>query len=315
MDNYILEKINKRKFEELSIIESIDKIFIKKRKFVFKLPKSNTEVILLVSGGLDSILTWGYLMGKHKLKVYPLFLNKGEKRASREEKSVDFFTNYYAKKYPKLFIKPYKQTIFLPQKEIIFRLKTPFDNLTAYKKEITKNFNSSTTSNIFLGSPGIVPLYALLFARYLELTTDLKIKTIFSSVMMGDGTSCPSQTITSLRVINLAMCTFTGDYLWQFTSPSVEPYLKNFFEKKDLILYGAINKIPMEHTWSCYRGLKHQCGRCLACESRKFEFERAKIQDKTVYMKNYKVIVKSKIKKVIALIRKFLPNEPHFFQH
>jgi len=312
MNKNIRKIVSKRKFEDISIIESIDKIFLQKRKFIFKMPNPKTDVILLVSGGLDSILTWGLLLGKHGLKVYPLFLNKGEKRTNNEERSVDFFSKYYSRKYPDLFVKPYKQTIFLPQKEIISRLKTPFDNLALYSKEITKNFDSTITSNIFLGSPGMVPLYALLFARYLELTTNLKIRTIFSSVMMGDGTDCPSQTITSLRVINLSMCTFTGDYFYQFTSPSVEPFLHNFYEKKDLILWGARNSIPMEHTWSCYRGLKHQCGTCLACESRMFEFQKANIRDKTVYMKNYKAFIKKRIKQAIVRIHKFLPSVRHF---
>lgn len=306
MDILTQKKMKNRSFEDILVINSIENILIQKRKNVFKLPKPNTEVILLVSGGLDSILTWGFLLKEYKLKVYPLFLNKGEKRATKEEQSIDFFSNYYFKKYPKLFIKPYKQTIFLPQKEIISALKTPFDNLSTYNVNIIKNFDPSTTSNIFLGSPGLVPLYALLFARYLELSTNTKIRTIFSSVMMGDGTVCPSQTLTSLRVINLAMCSFTGDYSYQFTSPTIEPYLHNFFEKKDLIKYGKIAGIPMKYTWSCYRGLKHQCGMCLACKARKFEFEKAGISDDTVYMKNYKIIVKNKLKKIIALFRKFL---------
>ncbi len=306
MKNSTKNIIRKRKFEDTSVINSVEHILVQKRKFVFKMPTPKTEIILLVSGGLDSIITWGFLLKEYKLKVYPLFLNKGEKRANKEEQSVDFFSNYYSKRYPKLFIKPYKQTIFLPQKEIISKLKTPFDNLSLYSKSITNNFDPSTTSNIFLGSPGIVPLYALLFARYLELTTNTKIRTIFSSAMMGDGTVCPSQTITSLRVINLAMCTFTGDYLYQFTSPSIEPYLQNFFEKKDLIRYGAKVNIPMEYTWSCYRGLKQQCGTCLACSARKFEFQKAGIQDKTVYKKDYKSIMKNKLKRIVTLSRKFL---------
>lgn len=298
----------KRKFENISVVDAIESVLMQKRKFVFKIPKPKTEVLLLVSGGLDSILTWGLLLEKYKLRVYPLFLNKGENRANKEERSLDYFSKYFYRKYPNLFIEPYKQTIFLPQKEIISSLKTPFDDLSTYNKTVTKDFNPWVTSNIFLGSPGIVPLYALLFARYLELTTNIKIRTIFSSVMMGDGIACPSQTITSLRVINLAMCTFTGDYSYQFTSPSTEPYLQNFFEKKDLILWGNKESIPMEYTWSCYRGLRHQCGTCLACESRRSEFQKARIQDKTIYMKNYKKLVKNKLKKIITLFHKVLPT-------
>ncbi|MCL4199882.1 7-cyano-7-deazaguanine synthase [Patescibacteria group bacterium] len=288
-----LRKIMKnRTFEDLSVITSIETIFNNKRGSVFQMPKPGTDVILLVSGGLDSVLTWGLLLEKYRLKVHPLFLNKGEGRASQEERSFNFFSRYYSRRYPSLSKAPVKQTVYLPQKEILTALKTPFDNLSGYDKKITKGFSPITTTNIFLGSPGIVPMFALLHARYLELRTKTKIRTIFSSVMMGDGTVCPSQTITSIRAINLAMCTFTGDYSWQFTSPSIEPALRYFYEKRDMIRWGSMHQIPMEKTWSCYRGLSKQCGACLACISRKYEFKKANVQDNTKYSTTHRLVTR-----------------------
>lgn len=126
-----LRKIMKnRTFEDLSVITSIETIFNNKRGSVFQMPKPGTDVILLVSGGLDSVLTWGLLLEKYRLKVHPLFLNKGEGRASQEERSFNFFSRYYSRRYPSLSKAPVKQTVYLPQKEILTALKTPFDNLS-----------------------------------------------------------------------------------------------------------------------------------------------------------------------------------------
>ncbi len=292
--SHLQQLLYKRKFEDLDVIKTIEAIFKKKRGHVFHMPEPDTDVILLVSGGLDSILTWGFLMHEYHLRVHPLFLNKGERRFSQEERSLDYFSAYYAKRYPLLFVAPVKQTIYLPQKEILSALKTPFDNLLHYDKKTIRGFNPYTTTNIFLGSPGIVPMYAMLHARYVELSENKKIRTIFSSIMFGDGIMCPSQTITSIRTINLAMCTFTGEYSWQFTSPSVEPGLRLYYRKRDLITWGSRLHIPMEKTWSCYRGLHQQCGRCLACDARKIEFKKAHVPDLTQYSKVYDLAIRLK---------------------
>lgn len=308
--NSLRHVIRTRKFEDIRVITAIETIFKKKRGYVFEMPQSGSDVLLLVSGGLDSILTWGLLMDRYHLRVHPLFLNKGERRASQEERSLNYFSAYYAKRYPSQYIAPVKQTIYLPQKEILSSLKTPFDNLLRYDKTIIKGFNPYTTTNIFLGSPGIVPLYALLHARYLELHEKKKIRSIFSSIMFGDGIMCPSQTITSIRTINLAMCTFTGDYTWQFTSPSVEPRLGHYYQKRDLILWGSKSNIPMEKTWSCYRGFSHHCGRCLACDARKAEFKKANIPDCTQYSKAYdlSIRIKNRLVKIARTLRTITPS-------
>lgn len=270
-------------FEDPQIIKSIEKILIQQRGFIFKMPKPGSEVILLLSGGIDSCTIWGMLMEKYQLKVYPLFLNKGEKRKRKEERAVDFFANLYQQKYPQFFTNPVKQSILLPQKEIIDVLGTPYNSISSFDPTSIKGFNPATTSNIFLGSPGLVPFFGLFFARHLLLKESKKIKTIFTSVIDTDGIFCPSQTLTAIRSSNLAMCAYVGDYSYQFTSPCIEPLLGQILGKKDLIQWAAKHTIPIEKAWSCYRGNYYQCGECIACGSRKKSFSNAQVEDKTIY--------------------------------
>lgn len=276
---HILSIIKSRRFENAELIKQAEQFLTSQRPAVFILPKTHEPVILLVSGGLDSIIMWEVLLKEYQFKVYPLFLDKGEKRGSQEWSSVNFFSNYFKEKYPKLFVEPFKQTAYIPQPEIINELQTPFSSLDVSNTD----FPSGTTVNIFLGSPGIVPFYAMTFARYLELKNNIRIRTLFSSVMAGDGEFCPSQTLTSLRLINLSMCAFTGDYSWQFTSIALEKELGHFLTKTQLLDQGMKYGLPVDKTWSCYQSLPLHCGSCLACQSRRAAFAESNHIDSTRY--------------------------------
>ena len=87
----IINELKKRDLEEPDLIKLIEKYLKAKRGIVITLPKPNTPVILLLSGGLDSTVVWAYLMDVFKLQVYPVFLRRGQKRVRFEEESVDYF--------------------------------------------------------------------------------------------------------------------------------------------------------------------------------------------------------------------------------
>ena len=63
------------------------------------------------------------------------------------------------------------------------------------------------------------------------------------------------------------------------------PYSENV-SKSDLIKKGY-NVLGNEifRTWSCYLSGKMQCGKCESCNNRKIAFTKAKIEDKTRYLK------------------------------
>jgi len=301
------QRLKKRAFEDIEAIKVIEKFLIKKRGFIFKMPKPNTPVILLVSGGLDSTITWGLLMDKFKLKVYPLFFRRGINRWRKESKALDYFTNLYKKRYPQYFYPPLKISVNLPVPEFELLLKKK-EFHPVFLLEFIKNINNLEELDILPQTvqPYLYPFLGLNYAAVLWQTKNIKINTVFSSVLPGDGTVVYSQTFTALRSTILSFCLATNNFNWQFASPVFEKEIGFWLEKSDLIKIGNYLNLPLEKTWSCYHEKKYQCGKCLTCYSRKLEFQKAGIIDKTSYQKE--PVIAFYFKKLIQKTKKILKN-------
>lgn len=293
MKIHILNKINKqefkqrlmkRQYENVDAVDLIERYFYKKRGYIFSMPQKGESVILLVSGGLDSTITWGILLAIYKLKVYPLFLHRGHKRWKREKKSLVFFTQYYQKKFPHLFVKPQEYSTDIPPKEITENMKDVASYL--HYEKILKNLDLDSrvvTFNTLGILPYLFPHFGIAYGKYLEDHENVVVRTIFSSVCSGDGIVVPSQTFTALRCTMFDMCLATADFSWQFASLPFEKEIGHYLDKADLIKIGSKMGLPMEKTWSCYADNRYQCGKCLTCESRKGSFSMAGVTDKTSY--------------------------------
>lgn len=256
----IKKLINKVQFEDLTIIDKVEKILVQNRGYVFKMPPPNTPVILLMSGGLDSVSMACFLMEKFKLKLYPLFINWGQSNLKKEERALDFFTSLYLKRYPKLFNKPKKITAFIPIKELNNGLK-----------------------DIVILRNSIFASHAVHYASVLNEKDKLKINTIFCNSVASDGMLVPDSTLTAIRLNNLNICINEGDFKWQYTSIALEKTMGFYLSKDFFVRFALKNKIPIEKTWSCYRKTNIHCGKCLPCQGRKEAFLKAGIEDKTFY--------------------------------
>lgn len=314
----MIKKINKKDFlkllakhplEDVLTIKCIENTLKLKRKYVVKMPKKGSEVIHLLSGGIDSISSWILLMEEYGLKVHPVCIDNGQKRHSEERKSIDYYSNLLKRLYPDLYVAPFHLTFPTSSPEISKSLRGNLKK-TIHPQVLLDNFDSKTNTVTLTRKylfPAFYPFPAALAALFFELKKNIKIRTIFCSVLPTDGLYNSSQTLTALRAAMLSLCAFTNDYSWQIISLCFEKELGLLLNKPDLINWTNKHNIPIEYAYTCLKGERNHCGECIACTVRKESFIKAKVKDKTVYLKNSKKNLKEMIRHSIKSL-KFVYN-------
>ena len=252
--------INQRRNENLNLITKIEKIFISKRKLIIQTPIKNEPCIILVTGGLDSTISTFVLLKFFHLELYPLFINWGQQNLQQEKKAFCFFIKFFQKAFPGKYHQPKFINSHIPAKEI---------------------FNSR--SNIVTLRNTIFANHAVSYAKFLEETSLLKIRTIFLNTTSSDGDDCPDTTLTAIRSTNLNICVNENDYNWQIISWAIEKEFGFYLTKDQTITLATKHHLPLERTWTCYQRGKYQCGQCFTCWSRKAAFRKAGIADHTIY--------------------------------
>lgn len=272
-NKYILNLLSKRKLEDLDVISKVEKFFVEKRGYMVKIPKEGSSVILIVSGGMDSVMVWAYLMKVYKLKVYPVFFRRGQRRVKLEEAAVDYFYKFYRKKYPDYCEPVQKMNAFIPPMEIRFPITIASNEIKSKKG---KWMGIPMYSNILFS-------YAVQYAYFLQITKKVKVRSIFSGFMATDGLVMKDETLTAMRMNNLEISILTDDFDWQVIALPLEKEIGFFYGKEEFIKWASLEGIPLEKTRSCIMWGKLQCGDCISCRMRKYTFGLAGVEDKTVY--------------------------------
>lgn len=274
-----------KKGEDFEVIKDLEKILIKKRGYAFKMPKPKSYVVLLLSGGLDSIMVWAYLLKELRLKVLPINFSQNKKFLSMskaELRSINYFSKKFKKEFPSLFLKP----IFLDGFSARSQIRKKFKNSSKIsKKFIFENldqYDNSPLENISMMSS--LATSAAFYAQFFYAENLIKINTIFCGVMPRDGETMKSQTFTAIRASMLNLCVNTNDYSWQFSALPIEKEAGFFNKKHEFIEWFEKNGFKINKTWSCNSGknLVH-CGHCYSCYSRKENIKKAGLIDKTFY--------------------------------
>lgn len=305
-------------FEELSIQRKIEKILFAKKDFVFKMPKKNSPVILLYSGGLDSTCLWLTLIKKFYLKVIPVvfyysyqdFLIKKLKFLSIDnffKKNLKNFYHpiiFYKIKVPFSFSKINKNLLINDPAIILPNLNyiTP----QKIKELFGKNTTIDKKKNIVLpGIPGrlwLFSYYAFLIALKLRYKYKKEIKNIFFGYVPEDVSYNREGSLTQIRTVNLNLGLFFGNFYWQVNAP-LDKENGFYFSKTDLVRIAHHHKVPITKTHSCNKFSLIHCGQCFNCLTRKKVFKDLGISDKTFYLSDYKIRFRLKISKIF-----------HFFQ-
>jgi len=292
----IIKKIKSNQVNDLFTIKSIEQLIIKKRGTVFQMPKKGEAIIALMSGGLDTTTVIGMLLECYKLNVYPLFINRNLPHKSRIVESVNFFSNYFSKKYPHQYNQPFEMSLSLPPLEI--------------KKVLLRKENDIQEGKLRKGvalQPAFYAQYAVYYAKYLQETQGIKIRTVVGAWLPSNSEWYGYESITSLRSIMLNICCVDNDYAWQFTSLPMEKDLGFYFDKETLVKIGTEIHLPLEKTWTCFQGNRTHCGNCPPCGTRSDAFLKAGITDKTKYGDGLTILQRSRkytkkaIKSIIRL--------------
>lgn len=265
-------KISESENENLPILKSVEDIFLNIRNYIIKMPEPGSPVVACFSGGMDTVANVAILMEEFGLNVYPYFINRGQSNYKWEKEAVDFFNNYYTKRYPKLY-----------NKYVEIQLDTP---PKFYKNNLrwTKNLNDDPDIRKKVAYPARNPIIGLTGMEYAYSMQSNGIfpKTIFS-VHTADDPPYHSA-LTAIRLVNLLMCHITNDYNWQFISIPIEKELGNYYGKEVYVSWCGEHDIPLEKSRSCYSNEVSHCGICYpACINRREAFKKAGLKDKTIY--------------------------------
>lgn len=243
-----------------------ESILKSKRGYVSRWP-NNKKAIMIISGGLDSIITTARLIKEHDIIIYPLHISRGQTNKDAEKSSIEFYTKYFQKKFPGKFNDPKYIELNIPPREIK-------DDLVPY-----------TTKHGHPLRDTMLQMAAAQYAASLKAQGE-DVNTIFCAVMPEDY--FPHSNIESIRATNIAICQNMDNWDMLITSPNIDQHLTvRPIYKYDEIGWAFNNKFPAERTISCNIAtasteLKN-CGTCSSCTRRKEAFQKAGVEDITDY--------------------------------
>lgn len=265
------DKIN----EDILVINSVNKIFRKKRGYVVKMPTKGSPVVCCMSGGADAVSNIFILMNEFGYEVYPFFINRGQSCYKWEKESVVYFDKYFSKRFPKLYNKTKEICVNTPANEYK-------DDLREVKKKCYEKEHSAHVSYPARNS--------IIFLTGMEYAISLKnkgkdVNTVFIAHVASDTSFHCS--LTWQRILNLETCHILNDYNFQYISLPIEVEFKNYYDKEVLIGYCEENGLDLSKTRTCIKPTKTHCGTCPCCWDRRRCYLLAGIDDKTKYLKPY----------------------------
>jgi 7-cyano-7-deazaguanine synthase len=230
---------------------------------VLRLGFEMKKVVVVFSGGIDSISTCAYL--KQKYELYGISFLYGQK-ANQEIRRAKSFAKILGLKEHKIV-------------DISF-MKKLYGNtnaLTSKKKEVPGKFNYSI----------VVPIRNGIF---LSIATAWAFSINASLVAYGAHTgdkNYPDCRPAFSKQIESSFNQGEIDGIRSGIRKRIQiwsPY-KAKLSKKQLLKKGYdVLGDKIFNTWSCYKNGKVQCGKCESCNNRKAAFLEASIEDKTHYL-------------------------------
>jgi 7-cyano-7-deazaguanine synthase len=219
------------------------------------------KAVSLLSGGLDSSTLLGYLVSQN-YSIVALSFNYGQ-RHRRELRAATEIANYYKVEH-RIMSVDLRQ---IGGSALTDSIDVPDINVDSIGKDIPPTYVPARNTILLSIALGLA-----------EVVDARKIFIGANSLDYSGYPDCRPEYFESInKTFNLATkATVEG------RSISVEAPLLNF-SKADIVRLAEKLHVPLELTWSCYRGGKKACGTCDSCKLRLKGFMEANSVDPIEY--------------------------------
>lgn len=214
-----------------------------------------TKSIILLSGGLDSLVSLG--LTKEKLNVtHALTFDYGQKSAKKEIEASSKICEYYNVKHKVIkldFLKEITNTALVSDK------KLPSGDELNNEVQSAKSVWVPNRNGLFLNIAGS---YADSYG--------------FENIIIGankeEAQTFPDNSSEFIDAVNKEF-----EYSTMFKAKVVAPLLNS--DKNDIVMLALSNGIPLELAMSCYQSGERHCGICESCMRLRHALEANNAQD------------------------------------
>lgn len=227
----------------------------------------NDRVILLNSGGMDSLASAGLLLSVG-VDLVGLNINYGQTIWSKEITAAESWTDVLQKRFGKERISLESLTL---RDYHNFVSNNPVVRAQALPQEIDPIVNFVPGRNI------VFLLFAAIFG-YEKGIRKIVLSAQESDHVSGDLSTAFQDSMAAM--LSIGMGTYGKKEPYQIWSP----LLRLGYRKSDAAKWLVKNGMPIDLSWSCYTTLEKHCGMCHNCVDRKKSFEEAGVADSTEYM-------------------------------
>ncbi|MBQ8460618.1 7-cyano-7-deazaguanine synthase QueC [bacterium] len=202
---------------------------------------NNLKSIILLSGGLDSLVSLG--LKKEELNInLAITFDYGQKSAQKEISASKKISEYYNIEHKVIKLDWLKE---ITTTSLVSDKKIPSGKALKYDKESAKSVWVPNRNGLFLNIAGCFAdsygyNYILIGANKEEAQT------------FSDNTQ---------KFIDSVNAEF--EFSTQIHPKVVAPLINS--DKNDIVMLALNNNIPLELTMSCYQGLEGHCGICESC--------------------------------------------------
>jgi len=282
---YKHRSIKLEKSKDTLNLTDYNQLLEKRRGYTASSFKKNETIVLLLSGGLDSIGLWVYLLMKEKIHVFPIYFYRNNLNTA-PYKAIQYFEKLLQARFP---------TNFEPVK--VQKIANPLFILTRLKRDFSAKLDLSTMLHNLSYDPsnkkyvpllpnqlsrlGIFVFTAFDYALSISFKHNIEVNKIVYGLMPEEDILRGSE-LPLIRLFSLTLCELTRNNHWEILAP-IDKQNGFYLTKRKLVSYCAHLNISLDRTWSCGRSNQYHCGTCFNCYSRKKAFHDAGREDKTIY--------------------------------